>query len=95
MAKIKEKSGAPADMMEFYKEDGSQSLDIFSDRWDLAEHMSFFIPACARTAKTVSIRNSNSTTNIQEPKEAIPFDANSFEELELVFDVSMLSNFIC
>lgn len=82
-------------MMEFYKEDGSHSLDIFSERWDLAEHMSFFIPACLCTAKTVSIGNSNSATNIQETKDAIPFDENSIEEIEFVYDVCMLSKFFC
>lgn len=87
MARIHEKSGEEADMMEYYKEDGSQSLDIFNDHWDLAEHMAFFIPACARKSTTVSIGNSNSTTNIQAKKDDILLDDSLIDGLDIVFEV--------
>lgn len=62
MKKIKDKSGAPADLLDLYDDEQSNEIDIYNDRWDFAEHMNFFIPACARTAYTVSLDDAKSTT---------------------------------
>lgn len=63
--RIKDKSGAPADLLDLYDSEKPTKIDLFSDRWDFAEHMDFFIPACARTAYTVSLGNKQSKTNIK------------------------------
>lgn len=65
MKKIKDKSGAPADLLDFYDNDQPAKMDIYIDRWDYAQHMDFFIPACARAAYTVSLGDAKSTTNIK------------------------------
>lgn len=39
---------------------------MYSDRWDFAEHMNFYIPACARSAYTVSLGNMQSKTNVKQ-----------------------------
>ncbi|XP_055308301.1 uncharacterized protein LOC129572380, partial [Sitodiplosis mosellana] len=67
VAKIREKSGAPSDLLDLYQSDGSQKFDVYESRWPFADHMAFFLPACARTAFTVSIGNSNSETNLKDP----------------------------
>ncbi|XP_062548658.1 uncharacterized protein LOC134213536 [Armigeres subalbatus] len=63
--KISEKSGAPADMLDMYTEDGSQRFDIYQERWPLSDAMSFFLPSCARTAYTVSIGNRSAATALK------------------------------
>lgn len=69
MKKIRDKSGAPADLLDFYNEN-DVSFDIYQDRWQYASHMDFFIPACARSAYTISIGNSASVTNLKRKSTA-------------------------
>lgn len=63
--RIKDKSGAPADLVDLYDSEKSTKFDLYSDRWDFAEHMDFFIPACARSAYTVSLGNKQAKTNLK------------------------------
>lgn len=65
VSKITDKSGAAADLLDLYTSDGTQSVDIYQDRWPYAEHMNFFIPACARSANTVSIGGKKTKTNLK------------------------------
>lgn len=68
VSRIKEKSGAPADLIDLYGDEEPANFDIYNDRWEYAKHMNFFMPACARSAYTVSIGNSTATTNIKQKK---------------------------
>lgn len=46
-----------------YSEESSQSFDIYQEKWEFADHMMFFFPACARSASTVAIGDSSSESN--------------------------------
>lgn len=87
VSKIEEKSGASADLLESYKDDGSQSFDIYDARWPLAEHMAFFLPACARTSYNVSLGNSSAATNLKSSSEPLVIDENSIQNMEFEYDV--------
>ena len=66
--RIKYKSGAPADLLDLYDSENPIAIDIYNDRWDFASHMAFYIPACARSAYTVSLGNKQSTTKTKPTK---------------------------
>lgn len=63
--RIKDKSGAPADLLDLYDSTKPIAIDLYNDRWDFAQHMDFFIPACARSAYTVSLGNKKAKTNLK------------------------------
>lgn len=54
--RFKEKSGEPLE----YREDIELNADIYKDSWPLAQHMTWYIPASARDADTVSIGDGGS-----------------------------------
>lgn len=98
VSKIKEKSGASADLTDLYSSDLT-SFDIYMDRWPLAEHMSFYIPACARTAHSVSLGNSKSETTLKANSSttstiSTDLDENSIILEEWLLDVSIDFNYI-
>lgn len=55
--RIQEKSGAGAE--ECDTDEPTKSYDLYAARWDFANHMNFYIPACARPAVTVSMGNAS------------------------------------
>lgn len=65
MKRIRDKSGAPADLLDYYQDDKPANLDIYMDRWDFAPYMSFFVPACARSSYNVSLGNAKSSTQVK------------------------------
>lgn len=90
--KIADKSGAAAELLDLYTGDGSHKLDIYQDRWPFAEHMDFFIPACARTAHTVSIGDKKSATSLKSkpPKDTTAGDDTEYIDEEFLLDVCLL-----
>lgn len=107
--RIKDKSGAPADLLDLYDNNKPTKIDLFSDRWDFAEHMDFFIPACARTAYTVSLGNKQSKTNIKKSisrelyDEMLDVELNDPDPVSVLFtfylsnslNVTITNNIIC
>lgn len=65
VGRIKDKTGAPADLLDLYDSEKPTKIYLFNDRWDFAEHMDFFIPSCARNSYTVSMGNKQSKTNMK------------------------------
>lgn len=80
VTKIIDKSGASADLLDLYSSDGSHRVDIYKDHWALAEHMNFFIPACARSAHTVSIGDKKTTTNLKSQMTDGEYESGMTEE---------------
>lgn len=100
VAKFQEISGSSADLLEQYKPDGSQSFDIYESRWQFADHMSFYLPACARSAFTVSIGNSSSETNLKSPVNSpmcplTPSDLNASNSTLSYEEVEFLNEDVC
>lgn len=81
--RIKDKSGAPADLLDLYDQEKPTTIDVFSERWDFASHMDFFIPACARSAYTVSLGNTQSKTNVKA-NASRKSDAAEMHEIERI-----------
>lgn len=72
--RLKEKSGAALE----YAEEGEISVDIYKDSWPLAEHMMWFIPACARDADSVSLGDGESHSNSAKTSD-VSVDAYEYE----------------
>lgn len=88
--KIAEKSGAGAELLENFKEDGSQKFDVYQSRWQFAEHMAFYLPACVRQADTVSLGDSSAKTALKRKHDAtdtLQIDPDGIELLEFAYDV--------
>lgn len=79
MKRMHDKSGAPADLIDLYSDDSS--FDVYQDRWEFADHMNFYIPACARSASTVSMGNASSSSNMKRRRMRADYDVdNDFDE---------------
>lgn len=76
--RFREKSGATAELYETYNKEPAEAFDLYNDRWDFAEHMQFFIPACVRNAHTITMGNATSTSNIQRKRQNA--DDDDFED---------------
>lgn len=85
--KIKYITGAPADLLELYDNEQATTVDIYNDRWEFAQHMDFFIPACARTAYTVSLGNAKSATNTKPKSNSEKIDSDYDAMLREAIDV--------
>lgn len=66
-----------------YSENEPVDFDIYQDRWEFAEHMNFFIPACARSAYGVSLGNSTSLTTLNKKRSATPSSSVADDENDL------------
>lgn len=86
----KSHSLAPADLLDFY-ENEDVKLDIYNDRWEFASHMDFYVPACARSAYTISMGDSKCATNIKQ-KEQQGGDLDLTSEIE-AFDPDEVRNY--
>lgn len=66
MKRFREKSGASAEDVD----DGEDTApyDLYKPRWEYAEHMNFYIPACARAASTISVGNSGITNRLKRKR---------------------------
>lgn len=85
--RLREKSGASADDLE---NDESSTIDVYQSRWPFAEHMNFFIPACARSATRISMGNSTMTSNLKrKTTETAPVEEDNVSDCCECFRLSM------
>lgn len=82
---MKEKSGAPLE----YGDEIDTTVDIYKDSWQLAQYMTWYIPASVRDAKGVSIGDGSSQSRHWPNEDSV---SEHGMDLPIVFDDDTISS---